>query len=381
MKRKILFLSLWYPNNTDNMLGLFVRKQALALAEKYNVSVISAVGIDKRDKPGVKIRVVDDKLKEIIVYYNSSKFKILNLIRFFTSYMVGYTFYRKKYGKPELIHANILTRVGFIAYLLSKFYGIKYVVSEHWSRYYKENLSYKSWIRKYLTNKVASKAEYIIVPSERLQNAMIEQKIRGSYVVVPNVVDTDLFTIASDKAGNKTKQFVHISCFEDKSKNISMLFKAVKLLKQRRTDFELIMIGDGEDKAKMEELAENLNIKDKVVFKGQLEDDELADVVSHADCCVLSSRYETFGIVVYEALSSGLPVLSTDVADVKKHIDGKYGIIVKIHDASNFANAMDVILNKLEDFSPYELRAFIVENFSKEQVKKHLDHIYQKCLK
>ena len=107
----------------------------------------------------------------------------------------------------------------------------------------------------------------------------------------------------------------------------------------------------------------------------------MADVVSHADCCVLSSRYETFGIVVYEALSSGLPVLSTDVADVKKHIDGKYGIIVKIHDASNFANAMDVILNKLEDFSPYELRAFIVENFSKEQVKKHLDHIYQKCLK
>ena len=231
-EEKILFLSLWYPNNTDNMLGLFVRKQALALAEKYNVSVISAVGIDKSDKPGVKIGVVDDKLKEIIVYYNSSKFKILNLIRFFTSYMVGYTFYRKKYGKPELIHANILTRVGFIAYLLSKFYGIKYVVSEHWSRYYKENLSYKSWIRKYLTNKVASKAEYIIVPSERLQNSMIGQKIRGNYVVVPNVVDTDLFTIASDKAENKTKQFVHISCFEDKSKNISMLFNAVKLLKQ-----------------------------------------------------------------------------------------------------------------------------------------------------
>jgi len=380
MKKKVLFLSLWYPNKADSMLGLFVRKQAIALSDIYDVSVVSAVGVSKSNDIGLQCELYDDKIREIIVYFKNSSWKILQLFRFLMAYVRGYRYYCKELGRPELIHANILTRVGLIAYFINKLHGIQYVVSEHWSRYYPENFSYKGCLRKWFTNKVVANARFIIVPSNRIQAAMIQQNIKGNYIVIPNVIDTDLFTIESVNVKNGTKRFVHISCFEDKSKNISMLFHAIALLKDKRTDFELIMIGEGQDRRHMEDLSTTLGIDDVVTFAGQLEGEELAGVVRKSDCCVLSSRYETFAIVVYEALACGVPVVATDVADIKKHIDKQFGIVTKSHNADDFAQAMEAMLNTCSEFNPFELRNFIVHNFSSEQVANQINTIYIQCL-
>lgn len=358
------------------MFGLFVQKQALAIASKIQAGVVAVYFRRGISELSYEIEKCQGILAEIRVYVPVSSLPLLNIFRMYKAFQKGIGLYIQMHGKPDIIHANILTRTVAIGAILSKKLKVPYVVSEHWSRYYSQNFSYTGWFRRVATKFFAKRAKALIVPSLQLMYSMQRLGIKGNYHIVPNVIDTDLFNIYEGRKNDHIKKIVHISCFEDKSKNITGLLSAVKVLRTKRNDFELHLVGTGIDYESIRNFVFNNGMSDYVVFHGLLEGEALAHVLKTATYSVLSSNYETFGIVVYESLACGIPVVVTDVAGLGEIITDAMGIVVPVGNMEKLSLALDTMLEQAQRFQPSTLRSFILSQYTKEAIAKRMLEIY-----
>jgi glycosyltransferase involved in cell wall biosynthesis len=292
--KHILFIPRWYPSDTDPMLGLFILNHAkAAVSAGYIVSVAYPSPSNGNLKTGIRIKIISEGgLTEVFGYYpvNSPIKSVLQILAWCKTINQAI----RLNGPPSLVHAHILTRAGIIAYLVSLIYNIPYVITEHWSRYYEENKSFNGMLREQLTRFVIKHASSITVVSKRLYNAMRSNGLNFSINILPNVVNTKLFDIGNDR--NLKFSFISITCFEEKSKNLRMLIDAAKMHRDAGHDFELILVGDGADRKSTETYCSLMGFN--AVFTGTLTPFQTAALLKNAHCLVLSSNYETFGIVV-----------------------------------------------------------------------------------
>ena len=138
-------------------------------------------------------------------------------------------------------------------------------------------------------------------------------------------------------------------------KNHPLLLQAFAILD--RQDARLLFVGDGSGRSELEGLAKQLGVADRVIFVGFQTDP--TPFYATADLFVLSSNYEGFGNVIVEALSSVLPVVSTDCPSGPAEIleNGRWGRLVPVGDASSLASAMDAALSAPTDPDALKRRA------------------------
>ena len=129
-----------------------------------------------------------------------------------------------------------------------------------------------------------------------------------------DVVDNDFF-FQSNEADNKKiisqlpKNFFMTSCRFVEKKNLSFLIKVFEKFQRKVEDWLLVLVGDGPLKEDLIEFSNQLNISEKVVFTGYQEYESIRSIYNSASCFVLPSITEQWGLVINEALASGLPVL------------------------------------------------------------------------
>jgi len=138
-------------------------------------------------------------------------------------------------------------------------------------------------------------------------------------------------------------------------KNHSLLLRAFAAMSP--PDARLMLLGKGEGEAGLRALASNLGILDRVIFAGFHVDP--SPFYATADLFVLSSDYEGFGNVIVEALSFGVPVVSTDCPSGPAEIleGGRWGTLVPVGDAEALAAAIDRALATLHDPDALKRRA------------------------
>lgn len=383
---KVLFLSAWYPTRMDPMFGLFVKKHALAASKDHQVLVLHVCADPSLKHSSEITRQQQGALMEIIIYYRSKPqglFKGLhNLWAWIRAYATGLRLMKKEWGRPHITHVNILTRTGLVAWYLKIFRKIPYVITEHWSRYLDKNGVFKGFFRVMLTRMVIRAASQLTVVSHHLGKAMIRKKVCKSYEILPNVVETGLFQMAQQrKAGKTLKTIVHISCFEEQSKNMSGILQAVKILSQQRQDFLLRMVGTGMDWENTVARASEMGLHGRFVqFDGLQEGQNLAHILAQADFSILFSFYETFGIVVYESLACGVPVLVSKVADFDQHITAQRGKIISGYCPQDMATAMNYMLDVCHTFDAQALREFAESQFGEQKIRTLLHNMYIKAL-
>lgn len=381
---KVLFITPWYPHSSDPMLGLFVYRHAVSAAQHFAVSVIFAfenANIPAGNKYFIET-TTEEGVFEIRIGYKPSGIiglpgRIINLTRWVQAVLKGWNLLIAQNKRPDLIHANVFTKSPFMACLLSYKHRIPFIVTEHWSKRLNPPKSTAEKLENFLIHRIAKKAKNISCVSSLLGDAMKQQGLCKSYELLPNVIDCDLFHIdTSVKTGSK-KNIVHISCFEEKSKNLSGILRAVKSLSEQRQDFTFTMIGTGPDFEYCTNLAKELNILDTYVqFAGLLEGKALAEALAKADFSVLYSHYETFGIVVYESLACGVPVLVSDVADYAEHISQDLGLLIKKGDSGLLSKAMNRMLDTCHTYDKQKLRNYVLDHFSKEKTGQILSSLY-----
>jgi len=382
-KLKVLFLPRWYPNRNDPMPGLFIQRQAEALTRYCDVAVIYVhPEPDCPNKYEVEFSE-ENEVRALRVYYRSSTkgFSFLrNLLKVYRFYRANFKALKSiRQFNPDLVHAHVLTRMGIIAYRISRRWKKPFLISDHWSRYFPENDSYKGIARRWMTRLVVRKANAVIVVSEMLQKSMQNWKLwNTNYFIIPNVVETEKFILPPKKEIRSIKRIIHVSCFEDKSKNISGFLRAVKSLFDRRNDFECLVVGDGPDYNQLLEYRNILGIPETmVVFTGLKTGKSLVEAYQSSDFLVLSSHYETFGTVIVEGMSCGLPVIATHTGIAPEIITVENGLIVPPRDEIALTDAMDLMMSKIDTYDGQKVRATVLNRFTKEIIADSLYKLYQ----
>lgn len=373
------------------MLGLFVRRHAEAIEQcGQDVTVIYVQASEIKGKEKWEIEtLVENYLTEIKVYFRKPTCRIkilrqfLTVWRSFHAYRAAWQINKQANGKPDLVHVNVLTRNGVVALCIKWLYKIPFIITEHWSRYLPESYRFHGYLRKWFTRCVVRNAFCVTTVTENLAYAMkncgLENK---NYKVVPNVVHPAFFQVELKKQKIKPFRFVHISCFEDISKNISGMLKAVKNLSQKREDFVFQFIGDGVDFIALKQLAEYLQIPEKnIEFSGLLEGQEIIDALSQADCLVQFSNYENFPVVLAESLACGVPVISTRVGGIDEFIDSSCGVLIEKNNISQLQQVMEKCIDGEILFDSEHLRKKAINLFSYEVVGNQFLDIYRKVIK
>ncbi|MCX6245427.1 MAG: glycosyltransferase [Bacteroidetes bacterium] len=383
----ILFLPRWYPHRYDPMPGLFIQQQAEAVAAECNVAVLY-VHADSQAANRYEIDLSEENGVHVVrVYYRLAAERIaliagfVKIWRFFRAHALGLKVLRS--FQPDLVHVHVLTREGVVALWNKILHGTPYVITEHWSRYLPASSSFHGWFRKIITRKVVRSAAAMITVSGTLKEAMQKFRLKNrDWFIIHNPVDTRRFTIGEGHSTGDRKRFIHISCFEDRPKNISGFLVAVKKLAEHRDDFEACLIGDGPEFRMWKARAEEMEIPVTLLsFAGLKEDEYLVNEIQSSDFLVLSSNYETFGTVVIECLSCGIPVVATNVGIVPEVINGDNGIILPPGNQEALENAIDRMLDKCRTYNKQKIREQVASAFSKEKIAGELVKIYSACLR
>lgn len=115
----------------------------------------------------------------------------------------------------------------------------------------------------------------------------------------------------------------------DAYKQLDRLIEAMPLLLPQWPDLRLLIGGEGDDRPRLQRLADELGVKDQVIFQGRLAEHELADHLRLATLFALPSTGEGFGIVFLEALGCGRPVLAGNRDGSPDPLaDGRFGLLV-----------------------------------------------------
>lgn len=139
----------------------------------------------------------------------------------------------------------------------------------------------------------------------------------------------------------------------DHQKDPLLLIRTIAVLLKTRTDWHLMMIGDGVLRSECESLVKALGLLEHVDFSGALAQDTVAKYMRSADLLVLTSVYEGMPRCVVEGLGSGTPVVSTNAGEVGLLIEnGKSGFIVDSRDPNEIAGRIQYIMDSPDEFSP-----------------------------
>lgn len=378
---EILFVPRWYPSRVDPMPGLFIQRQAESLAKLHSVKVIS-VHPDP-DCPG-NFEIARSKENEVDVcrvYYRPGRgygilSKLAGAFRYVMAHHRGYMSLMP--FRADLVHGHILTReIWFAAYMAGK-QKCRFLISEHWSRYFPGNGTYRGMFRKLLTKRLVKRSAALLCVSETLKGAMKECSLSHPQTyIVPNIVDMKEFIPSLEIPERQEPLILHVSCFEDKSKNISGFLEALAVLSLQGRKFRAVLVGEGPDLVAMKELASRLGFEEGIVsFAGLKQGKELVEMFQKASFLVQTSRYETFGTVIVEALACGIPVVSTRTGIAAELIGEDNGYLIKQPVVNEIVAAIGQMIDNYSNFDRNKLHASVADRFSEEYIAELLTHIY-----
>lgn len=388
---RILHLARWYPNRLDPMPGLFIKRHAEATALYHDVAVVYAHGLQKEL---LKSRFEKDishvnGVETAKIYYQKStssflfKARILNTFRYFKAVNIGIKAVSNSQKHFDLIHVHVLTRLGTWGLFYKWKKGVPFVITEHWTRYLNHSNDFNGVLRKWMTKRIVKNAAFVTTVSHDLTNAMLKHGLNNpAYKEIYNVVDSSFFDVKKTVESLSTTEFVHVSCFTDKHKNISGLLRIIKRLTNERNDFHFSLIGDGDDFQKIKNYSETLGINDSIIkFTGLLEGQKLAETMSAADALVIFSNYENMPVVINESLSLGIPVFSTDVGGISEIITKDNGRLVPKGDEDAMYRVLKSFLDKEIIFDNNMLEKKYKNAFSPNAVGLQLTDLYKMALR
>ena len=387
---KVLYLTEWYPHRYDAMPGLFVRKHAQAAAGAgADVCVLYFQPDPKAAADTEVVASEADGLHEVTVYFRR---------RYLDAVRTGWTYVRSHWGMPQLTQLNVLTKNGLLAYWLRLRYGIPYILVEHWSGYLPENGSFRGGWHGALMRFIAHCASAILPVSQALEDGMKQAGIRNlHWERIHNVVEEAFYEGCRVQDSGKKVQdsgfriqdsgcrlqegcyrFLHVSCFDERSKNTQGIVRAVKLLSEKRQDFCFRMVGTGPDIAATRQLAMDLGLREPLLrFEGEKTPMEVHEAMQTSDCFVLFSRYENAPVVLSESMASGLPIIATRVGGIPEMVDEETGILVTSENETELAEAMEQMMRCRDRFDEPTIRRR-AEVYRMQNIGKFLLQTYEK---
>ncbi|MCL5807629.1 MAG: glycosyltransferase family 4 protein [Deltaproteobacteria bacterium] len=245
------------------------------------------------------------------------------------------------------------------------------------------DLYHSSVIQKLTEIRFALKyADAVLAVSPDLQQKAHDVSSRSDIVIMPHGLEVE----AEDVIGLKPESFGMEAPFSHKKnilfvgrlnnqKGLIYLIDAVKSVSGELRDVRLLLIGEGDQRAALQERADKLALADIVYFLGPKSHTEIMTYMSSADIFVLPSLEEPFGIVLLEAMHRRLPVVATNVQGIPYIIkEGRNGLLVSPRDSIQLA---DRIVYLLQNSS---IRAAMGDNNFKDSQQYRWENLVERYL-
>ena len=251
--------------------------------------------------------------------------------------------YVNKYGVPDVLHAHCSKWAGYAAMQISRKYHIPYVITEHLSRlvFEKEFGPAPNDVWQIpLLKEAYEKANLVIPVSEELvENIACYFGKNYRWQAVSNTIDTDFFHYQARKPLDGRP--FRFCCLANNwpMKGYDILIPAFRQLRELGKNVELHIAGRGTDSAEFRS-----SLSDGMITHGLINKEAVRELLYQSDALVLASRSEVQPLSLLEAMSTGIPVISTECVPQSLRIEGG-STIVPIDDVRALAEAMSDVTN------------------------------------
>ena len=200
-------------------------------------------------------------------------------------------------------------------------------------------------------------------------------------VFIPNGVDINKFSPGTSKIKKKFKDRKIIIYFGrlHYQKNVDLLIKSFKYIKERIRSVNLIIIGSGTDFDKLKKMSSS---DEDIIMTGFLTDENLIDYLRGADVVVFPSIGENASFTIMEAMSCELPVISSDVGNARKILGDGRGILIEKYNEEDIAEKCIQVLSDKEMAQKMgnDARKFVEENHSWDKISKKTEELYKSVI-
>lgn len=292
----------------------------------------------------------------------------------------AFRYYISKFGKPDIIHAHNSLYGGIAASDIYKEYNIPYIITEHSSRWARGEISSSALQRSANTAYRNSLANFAV--SSVFSSSLNKLFPKVNFQVLPNVIDPILEEKVQPSTSHSEGTFTYLHIAEFKPvKDQRSLLKAFKELISYNKNVHLRIGGSGELEEQLKGLCKELDLNDYVTFLGYLNRDEVVSELSACDGLVMCSLYETFGVVLIEAMLAGKPVIASSSGGAVDIVTDRTGILVPPQDKTALCNAMLQLHDQYDKYNSEEIHNYVIDKFGSASFAQKLIAIYEEILK
>lgn len=383
---KVLVLSHLYPNSYTRASGIFVHNQLRFLREHCAIEVAAPVpwfpfpgfGRWSACRRVPRVEVVDGlrichprrlALPRRIHLSGQWRFHLRALERC-------------NFEVPDLVHAHCAYPDGRAAVEYGARNGKPVVITVH-------GFDIKSLPRldprwRLLTVEALERADAVVAVSRDLRNDVLELGIGAEKVRwIPNGVDCRLFSAAvSRRPGEGGWRLLYVGRFVEE-KGLRVLLEALAKLRRRRSDVSLTLVGGHPATGTSEPflpLVAALGLSDCVEFRDAVPPGEMPRHMAASDLVVLPSFYDSFGIVLIEAMACGLPVVATRCGGPEEMVDDATGRLVAVGDSGDLAEGILAVLEEYGAYDREEIRRRAGERYDYRRVAARIHALYEEVL-
>ncbi len=379
----ILIIPSWYPNSYNRVSGIFFKEQAEALAavETNRVGVIVPQEISvldiwktKKFEFGLNIFREENVNTYLLQYPSIPKLPRLRNSLKLSLFKKLFKKYINEFGIPDIVHLHSFLN-GDLALWIKQNFSVPFVVTEHVSNFERGILTKTESSR---ATRTFAASSYNFAVSRQLQN-FLERHYQSEFDYLPNIVDTHFFTLKKSHREKQGFTFINVA-FMNENKNQAMLIDAFAKAFRGQSGIKLLIVGDGPLFPQLSQQIKNLEIQEQVELYGRANRNEIKELLHRSDAFVLSSRYETFGVAIIEAMACGLPALATKCGGPEGIIvDKKLGLLCEI-ELDDLAKSLTHLYTNAEKFDVNYIREYVERNFSKEVIVDRLMKVYKSIL-
>jgi glycosyltransferase involved in cell wall biosynthesis len=366
----ILLLTHSYPDLENTWRGSFIKDQAMALS--FNNSVIVVYfKIDYDHFAPISgyefLKNQTGNLTEYTVIIRRS-LPVINQINYLHK---TYRFIKDeilRYNKPDLIHSHLSYPAGFLGAIVQKRMKIPNLITEH-SRLINY---FRSPLHRQCVIYALKKSTSVIAVSNALKNEIL-YLFKRPVNVIHNFVNIDKFKQIKPKSGH-ILNIGFLGGLGNNNKGLDLLLKAASLLQKK--DFILHIGGNGIFLEAYQAMSEQYNIECICKFYGDIPRDKIPYFYSGLDLFVLPSRYETFGIVLIEAMACGIPVIATRCGGPEEIVIPATGILVEKENPEELASAIKRMIENPGLYNSEAIREYTIEKFGESAFVEKLTAVY-----
>lgn len=393
---KVLHITHLYPRPYDDLLGIAMHRQIKALeAQGCIQKVISPTAwapfpikyLSHKWKSYAQVPMRE--LVEGIEVYYPRYLVFPRALLFASSGVCMYWGIRKLIRRIErefsfdLIHAHMTVPDGYAGMLISMEYERPLVISVQATDVDITAKRSKSCVA--ALQRVFAYASRVIAPSPRLAKTLLSQFDIEPVVIGYGFDPSEVFTGSSELLSKYRGRRVLLSVSRlIPTKGIDLNVCALKCLVDRYQNLLYLVVGDGPERPRLEQLVCDLNLTKYVRFVGHLPPKQVMEYMAHCELFTLPSWQETFGLVYIEAMAHAKPVIGVQGQGVDGIvIHGETGLLVKPRDVDSLVEALDFLLSHPEEAKAMGERArkVVLDNYTWEKNAEKTIEVYRDVLK